>query len=549
MKVRFPLVSKMVVLLVVYVALLPLLAFFILDTQYGFGWDTILHSPLGERADTVGRLVVSQLRSSPKGEWNDELKRLNDTYHVQFYLFDFFGKQLAGESIALPAVLKERLEPPPRGPFEMHGFGSGLPFHGGPPPFGPPEFQGDGPMDGPGGPPAPFDMHDQGKDFDPPFGNGPPLPPPNESAMHVFHEGSKFVLHTDNPSRFWICQRLPMFVQHGGPPLVTLLAASDNPWQNSLLFDIKAVLIAAATVLAFSALFWFPFIYRISKDLSELTVATEHIAEGRFDTRLEVNRGDEVARLADAINSMSAKLNTFVAGQKRFLGDIAHELCSPIARLQMALELLSQRANGDQSSQIADIREEVVEISNLVNELLAFSKAGLKASQPELKAIELFPVVNDVVSKLSAQSLVSVNVPDTFTVLGDRLLIERAIANVVRNSIRYASSFGLIEIRAIKVAENIFLSISDQGPGVPEDSIAHLGEPFFRPAPARDRQTGGFGLGLAIVKSCIESCDGSVAVSNRKPNGFLVEFKLRAFDLPQSKEESTPAETREGQIA
>src|SRR5262249_19542307 len=127
-----------------------------------------------------------------------------------------------------------------------------------------------------------------------------------------------------------------------------LLAASPNLWQTRLFLDFEPVLAVIVGILALSILFWWPFIYRITRSLTQLTRVTEKIAEGRCDTRLKASRFDEWGCLSESVNSMAERLNDFVVGQKRFLGDTAHELCSPVARLQVALELLESSGTAEQ---------------------------------------------------------------------------------------------------------------------------------------------------------------------------------------------------------
>src|SRR5262249_27864572 len=136
-----------------------------------------------------------------------------------------------------------------------------------------------------------------------------------------------------------------------------------------------------------SVLFWLPLVRGITRSIFQITAATEQIADGRFDTRVSVRRNDELGRLGNAINQMAIRLAGFVTGQKRFLGDIAHELCSPIARIQMALGILEQRADPDQKERLADLREEVDLMSNLVNELLSFSKASIGQASIRLQPV------------------------------------------------------------------------------------------------------------------------------------------------------------------
>ena len=157
--------------------------------------------------------------------------------------------------------------------------------------------------------------------------------------------------------------------------------------------------IAGGAVL-FSALLWLPLVRGITHSISQMTRATEQIAEGQFDVRVSGSRRDELGSLGGAINRMAARLAGFVGGQKRFLGDIAHELCSPLARMQVALGILEEQGAGEkQKEHVADVREEVEQMSSLVNELLTFSKASLHAKTVPLKTVALSEIVHRVVAR------------------------------------------------------------------------------------------------------------------------------------------------------
>jgi two-component system, OmpR family, sensor histidine kinase CpxA len=343
------------------------------------------------------------------------------------------------------------------------------------------------------------------------------------------HAHGRFIVHTDQPDRFWIGTRVALLgadFPHPVPGL--LLAASDNIWQTSLLFDFKFAGLVFATVLILSIVFWWPFIFRITHDLSALTLATERIAEGKFDTRIKSKRPDEIGRLSEAVDSMAERLSNFVSGQKRFLGDISHELFSPLARLQLALELLKGSSTTEQQSLIDDLEEEACEMNNLINELLAFSKAGLKGKTPELVEVNLKSLIDTAASRLDKEQSIEIAVPATLMVLGDPLLLDRSISNVIRNSIRYAGDCGPISVAASRQGEEIVVVITDNGPGVPDAALKNLSEPFFRPERSRDRSSGGVGLGLAIVKTCVEACGGSLTLRNRHPHGFAVEIRLQS---------------------
>jgi two-component system sensor histidine kinase CpxA len=261
-----------------------------------------------------------------------------------------------------------------------------------------------------------------------------------------------------------------------------------------------------------------------------MTRATEQIAEGRFEVRTQVQRQDELGSLSDAIDRMAVRLSGFVAGQKRFLGDIAHELCSPIARIQVALGILEQRADEKQKIYLNDLREEVEQMTNLVNELLSFSKASLGGAALKLKPVLLRTVVEKAVTRECAGSEIKVEVPEDLQVMAEPELLLRAIGNILRNAMRYAAAAGPITISAVRDGSQVNLSIEDCGPGIPETALAQVFDPFYRVDTSRDRETGGVGLGLSIVKTCIESCGGTVRCENREPNGLRVVAQLPAVE-------------------
>jgi len=187
-------------------------------------------------------------------------------------------------------------------------------------------------------------------------------------------------------------------------------------------------------------------------------------------------------------------------------------------------------------------------MSELVHELLSFSKAGVGGKNVELKTVPLAELAGRVVARESKErGGVIVDVPGNLAALAEPDLLARALGNVIRNALRYASPVhaggegysyrpamlsdgrpaGPITVSARDHGDHVSILVTDCGPGVPEDALHRLFDPFFRPETARTRETGGTGLGLAIVKSCLEACGGTVAVRNVKPSGLQVEFELR----------------------
>lgn len=507
MRVRFPLYAQTISFLLIHLILLLVLFLALFNTKFGPGWDAVLSSPIGDRVEAIGWVIQKQLEVNKRDEWNTVLDEFGKFYGVDFYLYDFAGKQLAGESMKLPDAVSHEIVRRRRlngNRLARSAVTATVP---------------DGQL------PSPPDADG------PPDGQGPPL-------RRRFR--GRFILHTTAPDKFWIGIRIPVVQDHHIIP-GTLVASADNLWQTGVFFDFKPVLILVGSILLISVVFWWPFAYRITRALAEMTKVTEKIAEGRFESRVKVNKWDEIGSMGEAVNQLASRLNTFVTGEKRFLGDIAHELSSPLARLQIGLELLETTATKDQESMLNDIREEVEEMTHLINELLAFSKAGLQGKEIELKPIKLAKLLESVVEKSAAEQLIKLDIERDMLVYGDAMLLERAFGNVFRNAVRYASADGDIKVRAHKSGKEVSVTTSDSGPGVPAAALEHLTEPFFRPEPSRSRSSGGTGLGLAIVQTCIESCNGSLSIRNRQQRGLEVEIRLQlALDTDLNTQQSAP---------
>ncbi|MEP6672295.1 MAG: HAMP domain-containing sensor histidine kinase [Chthoniobacter sp.] len=536
--VRFPLSVKILMWFFLNLAFLGGAGWLAARGQLRMGLDSLIAGPVNDRLQTMGAVVSQQLNERPPARWDQILQNTANAYHLQVALFRNDGGLVAGH-LELPEEVRNRLReirpgrrpedpPPPNGE------------RGEPPPR----------RDGPPGDPSPDAPRRNGEP--PPNGERSPngeRPPPRPPPMAIQGSFPKMMLHTSAPSLYWVLIRMPVVDRHKPSPApTTLILATDSLRGGGLLFDYRPWLIGGGIVLLVSVLLWVPLVRGITRTLRQMTGAAESIARGRFDTHLDMRRSDELGRLGSALNHMSARLREFFTGQKRFLGDIAHELCSPLARMEMALGILDQRADEKQRNYVADVREELRHMSELVHELLSFSKAGVGGKNVELVPVSLAELTGRVVARETKErGGVVVDVPSTLTALAEPDLLGRALGNVIRNALRYASPTsaasesysyrptvqsdgrpsGPITVSARDCGEHISLLVTDCGPGVPEEALHRLFDPFFRPESARTRETGGTGLGLAIVRSCVEACGGSVAVRNVKPSGLQVEFELR----------------------
>ena len=306
-----------------------------------------------------------------------------------------------------------------------------------------------------------------------------------------------------------------------------LLAVTDSLFTSGLYPNPMPWILAALVVIAFSLLWWWPMVRHLTRPLKNITQATEEIARGHFQIQLETQRADEIGRLGRSINSMAARLDGFIQGQKRFLSDVAHELCSPLVRLKMGLGVLEMKINESQLQGFRDVEEEAENISELVDEILTFSRAELRPEAIVLEQVNLTEIVNRaMVREKIIHNHIHVTIDKNISVKANPDLLVRALTNVIRNAVRYGGEPGPVEISATISAETVILEVADAGPGIPQIYLERIFEPFFRLESDRNRAHGGTGLGLAIVKTCIDACQGEVSARNRQPSGLVIVIKL-----------------------
>ena len=235
------------------------------------------------------------------------------------------------------------------------------------------------------------------------------------------------------------------------------MLASNSFRVGGLLVELTPLWIGIAVLLA-SALFWIPLVRRITVPLRDIRRFAGNLASGHFDSRASIRGPEELCSLSDSLNQLADRLEEFVTGQKRFLGDIAHELNSPLARMEWSLSVLEQRASHELQAAIHDVREETAAMTRLVEELLTFTRAGLR-TQLNIETIRLKDIVAEARHQECADTPVELAIPEHLTVEVDKRLALRAIANVLRNAVRYAGKQSSIQVTTSRTQRRVILSI------------------------------------------------------------------------------------------
>jgi two-component system sensor histidine kinase CpxA len=291
-----------------------------------------------------------------------------------------------------------------------------------------------------------------------------------------------------------------------------------------MFFDFKPWLWGGLAVLALSLACWTPFVWGVTRYLNRLAAATERIAAGDFKVSLPARGRDELGNLGMAIASMATRLDQSISRQKRFMGDAAHELCAPLARIRTGLGILEMKLDEAAQEPVQSIESDVQELALLVEEILAFSRAGNRT--PRCQSIALEPLIEEVCKKEAGDLKLRVVSSPGLQVMADPTLLGRALGNLLRNTRVHAGPDAEVTITSLGSSDSVSISVSDNGPGVPPEELSRIFEPFYRPDRSRSRDTGGSGLGLAIVKISIESCGGESVASLPPNGGFTVTIRL-----------------------
>ncbi len=484
MKPFSTLFTKIFTYLIVNLLLVTALLVTFIVFQTRLDLNTLLGRWASDRLRITAEIITHDLSWEPPSEWQEILTRHKEINRVDFALITVNGKIFVSEGLYLPGEVVDRVA----STANLRRFDS-LPDI------------------------PPMSKHHKRR--------------LSGNRENLFNE-KRLIMNTDNPVMHWMGTFVLISPNENVRPIpAMLIAGSDSLTGNGFFFDPMPWIIAAALVILISVVMWIPLVRHITKPLGRMTVAAEEIAKGKFDVAVHEKRRDEIGRLSESINHMTARLRGYVNGQKQFLRDVAHELSSPIARIQFGIGILEQHMDEENTNHLADVAEDVTHLSNLVNEILSFSKADLSPEKVTLEIFELAPVAEKIARRegITSDEIILEIDPDLL-VTANRDLLSRALSNLVRNAVAYGGQAGPILITAKKEENTINIEVRDSGPGVPEHLLDKIFEPFFRPESSRDQATGGVGLGLSIVKTCMDACGGTVSARNLHPQGFSVTLNL-----------------------
>lgn len=271
-----------------------------------------------------------------------------------------------------------------------------------------------------------------------------------------------------------------------------------------------------------------------TRPIRQLQQSASRLGSGRMDTRAPqalAGRGDELGELARSFDAMATQLEGLMDSHKQLLRDVSHELRSPLARLTVALELARDTAGEGAQEDLQRIALEAERLNELIGEVLSLARFEQGAIDAEMAELDLTALLVEVIGDASFEAEAAGKRVQTDTlpdcrIRADRLWLQRALDNVLRNAVRHTADGTAVRVDMQHIGDDISITVRDHGPGVPEDALAHLFEPFFRAEEARTRSAGGYGLGLAIAQRVIDMHGGSIHARHAEGGGLQIRIAL-----------------------
>ena len=254
-------------------------------------------------------------------------------------------------------------------------------------------------------------------------------------------------------------------------------------------------------------------------------------AQNLADSRIEENQVKELNQLSVSYNRMLERLSAAFEIQRQFTANAAHELRTPLALMQVQLDLYHSNSHPDNDADTVQMIKMVTEqndrLNKMVKTLLDMSELQTVGRDDEIILDALVDeVLEDLEPLAETKNIRLIGKCKDITMVGSDILIYRLVYNLVENAIKYNHSGGQVIVTADRKENHVYLSVEDTGAGIPEELKERVFEPFFRVDKSRSRELGGVGLGLALVREIVRVHDGSITVKSNPSGGTIFEVVL-----------------------
>jgi len=292
----------------------------------------------------------------------------------------------------------------------------------------------------------------------------------------------------------------------------------------------RAAYIAAGVAIVFSLVLALLLSNRLTRPVLALTRAATSLTGGDLTKHVEVQGDDELATLGKTFNQMATSLENAESSRRAMTADIAHELRTPLAVQRANLEAMQDGVYPATAENLQPVLEQNILLTRLVEDLGTLALADAGKLQLEFTPIDFLALVKRVLDQFKPQANER-KIELEFSSQGichplslDSGRVEQILGNLLSNAFRYTPDGSWVKIKLTCSPNQVHLSIHDSGPGIPEESIAHIFERFYRADPSRSRMEGGTGLGLAIARQLAEAHGGTLTAANHPDGGAI--FRL-----------------------
>lgn len=268
------------------------------------------------------------------------------------------------------------------------------------------------------------------------------------------------------------------------------------------------------------------------RPIRELSDKIEKVqAQNLANSRIEENQVKELNQLSVSYNRMLERLSDAFEIQRQFTANAAHELRTPLALMQVQLDLYHSNSHPDNDADTVQMIKMVTEqndrLNKMVKTLLDMSELQTVGRDDEIILDALVDeVLEDLEPLAEGKNIRLIGKCKDITMVGSDILIYRLVYNLVENAIKYNHSGGQVTVTADRKEKHVYLSVEDTGTGIPEELKERVFEPFFRVDKSRSRELGGVGLGLALVREIVRVHDGNITVKSNPSGGTIFEVVL-----------------------
>ncbi len=296
----------------------------------------------------------------------------------------------------------------------------------------------------------------------------------------------------------------------------------------------EALMYATLAAMLVAVALSFLFTRSVIAPVSAMSFATQRIADGRYDERVNVNGADELAQLALSFNQMAEKLNEIESMRRRLIGDVSHELRTPLTAIKGSMEGLMDGVLPATDETFQQVHAEADRLNRLVDDLQELSRVEARSYELDIRPVDISALVRTVIKRLTTQaeskriSLDFELAPDLPHILADEDRATQVLTNLTGNALQYTPEGGRVIISAKQIKNEVQIAVRDTGIGIPPEHLANIFDRFYRVDKSRSCQSGGgSGIGLTIARALIEAHGGHIWVeSEGDGKGSMFNFTL-----------------------